>query len=128
MRLFKKGGPEVIDLTELKEKGILQRSRAIALDDEKMSANENNIVDLTVSNSISGSSNSSESSAFGFLDSLAGAAGGSGNNAGVGSFNNDNTNMSSLKIKIEDIEYKLDRFIERMEKIELKLEGLGQSS
>ena len=37
MRIFKKRGPELIDLTQLQKKGTLQRSQKIAKDNSKNS-------------------------------------------------------------------------------------------
>jgi len=113
MKRFRKKGPEVIDLTELQKKGILERSKAIEQQNRITLGNEDKIVDL------SNNSNSSDSGAFGFLSSLANAGGvGGSNDSNLISASHD---LRGLKNKIEDIEYKLEKFIERLNKIEEKL-------
>jgi len=117
MSLFKKKEPEVIDLIELNKKGTLQRSRAIAQERNAFSANEDKIIDLTSpSSSIS---TSSSDSPFSLLSSLAAAASDSPAYSSTSS-SLSSSDFQSIKIKIEDIEYKLDRFIERLAKLEEK--------
>lgn len=124
MGLFKKKEPEIIDLTELNKKGTLQRSRAIAQQQNALSSNEGKIIDLTSSQS---SSVSSSDSPFSLLSSLAGAASDSTAYHSTTSLPS-SSDIQSLKIKIEDIEYKLDRFIEKLAKLEEKLStGPAQS-
>src|SRR3989344_578881 len=71
MGLFKKSGPDIVDLTKLRDKGTLQRSRAIAKQNEQELKNSNDVIDLSNSNN----SMNSESSGLGFLSGLAGAEG-----------------------------------------------------
>lgn len=123
MSFFKKRGPDIIDLTKLRDKGTLQRSRAIAKQNEQELKNSDEVVDLTNfknsshSGSSSGSSSSSVSGGFDFLSGLAGAGDSSAKESNI-SVRGDNVN--ELKNKIDDLEYKLDRLIERLEKIEGK--------
>ena len=112
MGLFKKRG-DVIDLTKLKRSGVLDRSLKVAKENEAGGVNEGRVIDLREnSNNISSTSGND----FGFLSGLAGA----------GSFGDSGSESSSsgneLKNKIEDLEYKLNTLIERLEKIEEKLE------
>ena len=122
MNLFKKKGPEIIDLIELNKKGTLQRSRAIAQKRNAFSANEDKVIDLTSPSSSQSSSisTSSSDSPFSLLSSLAGAASDSPAYSSTSS-SLSSSDFQSIKIKIEDIEYKLDRFIERLAKLEEKL-------
>lgn len=108
MGLFRKKGQEVLDLTELRDRGILQRSREIADREKIHSANENKIINLSA---IPAEKNND----FGFLDNLA--------SAGIDNEKTRGEGIEHLKIKIEDIEYKLERLIERLEKIEERLLG-----
>ena|SRR3989338_756758 len=135
MGMFKKKGPEVIDLADLRHKGILQRSQAIAKKKEAR-INEEGIVDLSLLSKNIGNNNSSLNSnknteAFGFLSNLASVGNEIDNVKAESTTASDNLisakrmhggEIQSLKIKIEDIEYKVDRFIERLDKIEKKLE------
>ena len=105
MGLFRKKGQEVLDLTELRDRGILQRSREIADREKIHSVNENKVIDL-------GDAPSVKNNDFGFLDNLA--------SAGINNERTRGEGIEHLKIKIEDIEYKLERLIERLEKIEEK--------
>ena len=112
MGLFKKRSTTVVDLTALQKSGTLQRSRAIAKNNSSTTSNE--FIDLTNSSqSISPASSTSPN--LDFLSSLAGASAESENSE------NSNDNSHHLKIKIEDLEYKLERLIERLEKVESKL-------
>ncbi len=103
MGIFKKKSPEVLDLTELQRKGILERSNELAKM-EKWTANEK-VVDLT-----SSSLNKGSETSFDLLNNLASAAS-----------SNEGAAHGELKNKIEDIEYKLEKLIERLEHIENKL-------
>ncbi len=106
MGLFRKKARDV-DLTKLEKIGVLKKSREIALNDLKIDVNKDKVVDL--------SSNASSESALGFLSNLAGAG------EEIKRPNSEG-DMQSLKVKIDDLEYKLDRFIERLSKIEDKLD------
>lgn len=136
MALFKKKG-EVIDLTELQRKGTLQRAEEIAK--REGGVNEGKVIDLTkVYGSEASGDGSSGSSGFGssgdndFLGSLAGIGAQSStsdnensnygtDNRSYGSSDMNSTHLNYLKNKIEDIEYKIDRLIEKLERIEGKI-------
>lgn len=127
MKLFKKKGPEIIDLTELSKKGILQRSRAIANQESTFSTNEDKVLDLTSRPSSSPSpsvSQSASDSPFSLLSSLASAATTESSAPVISSLQS--SDFQSLKIKVEDLEYKLDRFMEKILKIEEKLSSISQ--
>ena len=127
MTLFKKKGVEIVDLTELQKKGILERSLARQRRDEMRGANENEgFVDLSKFGTGAKSFDNSGgvASPLGFLDSLASANNSSGgvaeNPHELGSFKDAEVNQ--LKIKIEDLEYKLERVLERLSELEKKEE------
>ena len=113
-------GEDYVDYTLLKKKGILK------LKEDKLKSSlsvKDGFVDLTgfkdnTTNEPSSSTNSTTNmNNFGFLNDM----------ASIGSSNSQNTplnenDLSSLKIKIDDMEYKLERFIERLDKLEEKLD------
>ena len=118
MGWFKKNKGEFVDLTKLRDQGILRRSQDIASKEDSVNLNGEDIVDL--SSNMDGVSNAGD-----FLSNL----------AGVGSSNDKESSSvvenlrvarqgsvlgSELKIKLEDIEYKLERFMERLDKLEEK--------
>lgn len=137
MGIFKKKSQEVLDLVELQKKGILERVRAIEMSERRA---------IPIAES-SVNSNSANSSGLGFLSSIAGAG-----SESTGSISVVDTarfaqtqilgaqeprvlddlriarrehmavDVSGLKNKIEDIEYKIERLIERLEKIEGMME------
>ncbi len=133
MSWFKKK-KEIIDLTKLQERGILQRSKEIADRESRVQRHEGEVIDFTSENANQGNATDDSNSGFGFLGSLA--------NAGASNENSNSEDrasvvdnlravrrtrfpetghLSELKNKIEDIEYKLERLIERLERIEGKL-------
>lgn len=132
MALFKKKG-EVIDLVKLGEKGVLQRSREIAKRRGEGSVSEDGVVDLTSSSGSVGGSGSSDAGGsvggFDFLNSLAGVSSESNSESGDDNGNSyygnqSNTNageVNVLKNKLEDIEYKFERLVERLAKMEEKM-------
>ena len=103
MGLFKKKS-EVVDLTKLEKLGILQKSRDIASKDAIENINSNKIVDLSETN------RASNNEGLGFLNNLAGV--------GTSERRENSNDLENLKVKIEDIEYKLERLIEKLNKIE----------
>ncbi|MEK6843900.1 MAG: hypothetical protein AABX83_00580 [Nanoarchaeota archaeon] len=122
MSLFRKRTETVVDLTVLQKSGTLQRARAIAKRDNAQTVASNEFIDLTNS-SQSNSSASPISSASPNLDFLSSIAGASTIEPIRESENseNSNDNVHHLKNKIEDLEYKLERLIERLGKVEDKL-------
>lgn len=102
---------EVIDYTFLKKRGLLKVPET---------NNEEDFVDLTSvkSNDIPSTNSSSAMSDFGFLSNMASI--GAGNETNTPSASSD-SEISSLKIKLDNLEYKFERLIEKMEKIEGKL-------
>ena len=111
MPIFKKRGG-TIDLTELQKRGILQKSEVLAKAQPKTT---NDFVELP---SHSPSVSPASSSPFSFLDSLANASSPSTPSPEILP---QNTNTSHIQIKLEELEYKLDRLIERITQLESKL-------
>ena len=119
MGLIKKRGVETIDYTLLQKRGFIKKP------EEKKNAfkvDSSGMIDLTGNAAISTDNNQANaninSNPFGFLDSL---AQGSSNVSASPSLNNDNPEISALKIKIDDLEYKLSQLIEKLSKVESKL-------
>jgi len=104
MPLFKKKSVDVIDLTRLQKQGILKTN------DAEDNYPEYNTETITP-----------ESNPLGFLDNLA-------NSNPTQTFSTETEEpkqeppeLNNLGIKLEDLEYKLERFLERLEKIENKI-------
>jgi hypothetical protein len=139
------GKEEYMDYTLLKKKGILKLKEEQA---QKSLKTEGGFIDFTSFNSDSPSpqtdSSSTPTNNFGFLADMASA--GTSNNtssasplANFDSFmssastssstipgNVDAKDLNAMKLKMDDMEYKLDRFIERIDKLEEKLARFGQ--
>lgn len=132
---------DVVDLSEMRRKGILPENSESLPDYD---TDEDGVVDLSSQPSVNSSSpissnsvssNTEDASGLGFLSNLANSE----NSASPNSTNTDSennkeryadrlrrarmreNNVGHLHTKIEDIEYKLDRFLERLEKIESNL-------
>ena len=119
MGWFSRKNKEVIDLTKLRDSGVLQRSQEIARQNQSLNSNSKDVVDLS-------SFGSSGNSGNDFLDSLASVGIASNASESVvdklkAARHSNIGAVNELKNKIEDIEYKLERFIERLKKIEEKL-------
>jgi hypothetical protein len=110
MGLFKE--EEVLDLTKLEKRGILKEARKMKESD----ANTEDYVDFS-----SKQESSNVSNPLGFLDSLASTG---ASNAST-STNVASEDLQHLKVKFEDLEYKLDRFVERLAALEEKIKGEG---
>lgn len=122
MSLFKKNrdAVEIIDFTALQKRGILEK---VAAKEKKAEGNSPPSLPFPISSpsppspSPSLLSNQGES-IFGALDSLASI---SSNQANTQANNSSEQETSSLKIKIEDLEYRLERLLERLSFIESKI-------
>jgi len=130
MRMFKKRGPDVVDLTQLQRKGTLQRSRALVR--EKEGSINQDVVDLGTMKGVVAreekqiSRDNNVSSGFDFLSNFADIGKENSSNISKVSNTGENLDVAGLKNKIEDIEYKLEKFIERINKIENQLSELGR--
>ena len=128
--MFKKRGPDVVDLTQLQRKGTLQRSRALVR--EKEGSINQDVVDLGMMRGVVAreekqiSRDNNVSSGFDFLSNFADIGKENGSNISKVSNTGENLDVAGLKNKIEDIEYKLEKFIERINKIENQLSELGR--
>ena len=117
MGLFSKKG-DYIDYSLLQKRGLLKVSPK----------KENDFLDLTRQQAEKVFSNNSASNASGsnplasFFDDSSSASNSlsSSSSSGITTYGNESpADLSSLKIKIEDIEYKLERLIERLNRLEL---------
>lgn len=133
MGIFRKRSDsmDVIDLPMLEKRGLIKipkrknsglKSRDGFLD--FTDARAENIALSRLTNSSSSSSAGSSGSPFNFLDSLAGA-GNTGNSLSSSS-SGDSSGLNELKIKIEDLEYKLGRLLERIESMDSKMRESGR--
>jgi hypothetical protein len=129
MSFFRKKSKEVVDLTKLRESGVFQRSQEIA-SRRKDNSSSSDVVDLSSSSSVP-TEVIPDSGGNDFLSALAGAGSTSVNSnatesrvvsrlksareSNVGSVN-------AMKNKLEDMEYKFDRLMERLARIESKLD------
>jgi acetolactate synthase small subunit len=92
---------------------LLDRSMKVAEKQNESNVNEGEVIDL-------GAKESESESNFGFLGGLASAGDTDNVTDNLRAARSRNASSQELKLKIEDIEYKLDRFIERLEKLEGK--------
>lgn len=117
---------DVVDLTNLRKRGIIK-------EDDKDEFSDSPVLDLSnpsSTTSVSQNSSSSGSGGFDFLGALANANSNSENsekgesNSYVDKLRERRMNRMAdnhLKVKFEDLEYKFDRLVERLEKIEERL-------
>lgn len=113
MSLFKKNSSlDVVDFTALQKRGILDK----AIKEEQID-NEQSIKILQPAAAPSQSTfqtnpqASQGSDMFSAMDSLAGSQSSSSNNLS-------DSDLSSLKLKVEDLEFKLERLLEKLETLE----------
>ncbi len=136
MGLFRKRVDDV-DLVEMQRKGILQKSRDI---EERRGVNDGRVVDLRTFGRAG--SSTAQSSPLSFLDSLAGAASTNSpltNNAEQNVFGNSGDSFTeniraaresklaefnSVKVKLDDIDFKLQNLIERISVLEARMNQL----
>jgi hypothetical protein len=113
-----------IDYTYLQKRGIIKKKEEKKL---PYKITKDGMVDLTshvseaVSSEFKDSSYSQQqtgmaSNPFGFLDSVSQSQGSA--SASPSSGENSSAELNALKIKIDDLEYKLQRLIERLEQLE----------
>ena len=119
MGILGKKGVETIDYTLLQKKGFIKKK-----EEQKTpySVDSQGMVDLTGNAAKTDSmSADSSSSPFGFLDSLAGA---SSSNSSASHFDsNGGVEINAIRIKIDDLEYKLSNLLEKLALIESKLDN-----
>lgn len=117
-------GIDFIDLTDLEKRGIIKFKNL--KETEEQSAD---FVDLSQqmnssSSSLNSNSSTTDSSPFGFLDALANSAEPLPpkiDNPVEESRQTRSMEVQHLQTKLEDLEYKLERFMERIEQLEDKL-------
>ena len=105
---------EYIDYTLLKKKGLLKAKEEQA---HKNLNTEGGFIDFTSMRNESPSNNASSSPA-GFESVFSGASIPTPENTG-------GKEINALRIKVDDLDYKIDRFIERIDKLEEKLARFG---
>ena len=109
-------GIDVYDYTLLKKRGILKIPEEKDIDLSKM-INKDGTINITQSDSAA----SNDSSPFGFLDSLASSTGSTTPSASVSNISNiSNSDISNLKVALDNLEFKIERLLERIEAIEMK--------
>jgi len=125
-----------VDFTALKKRGLLKMPERKV--DSRVKIDRDGSIDFTgmansfnsavssQSDGLSGSSsNSGAISPFGFLDNLSSASSSSSSSAGSSLDNtlmqSSSSELNSIKIKMDDLDFKISAFVERMEKIESKL-------
>ena len=134
-------GEDIIDFTMLQKKGILQRVKDLERQSKSISQSSSNdgFVDLTkmgnLNNSVSlgksedsGSFNSGGNSGgfagfFGAVDSgISGTSETSGvSSVGSMSASSSDSDISALRIKLDDTDFKLQRALERIDELEKKV-------
>lgn len=133
------GKEEYVDYTLLKKKGLLKIKEQEA---QKNLKTEGGFVDFTSLANAENPANTTETGAnnFGFLADMASAASNPSSANPLANFdtvssasnsvssipeNIDAKELNALKLKIDDMEYKLNKFIERIDKLEEKLVKQG---
>tara|TARA_Y100000034_G_C6897049_1_gene413787 strand:+ start:2113 stop:2520 length:408 start_codon:yes stop_codon:yes gene_type:complete len=129
------GKREVFDLTDERNRRLIRESQAIERGTQR---DDTGFVDLSSGSSGESSPSSNSSSGVGAFGDFFGGGGSStpastpsaGNSfdflggsasSSSTSANESHASVGHLKVKLEDVEYKLDRFLERLEKIESSL-------
>lgn len=127
---------EYVDYTLLKKRGLLKINEEPAQPGLKT---EGGFIDLTPARK---DSEKPAAANFGFLSEMASAGSGQTSTSlnPLANFDSvtpalaaepagtDEKEFSALKIKVDDIDYKIDRFIERIDRLEEKLAKLGQGN
>ncbi len=111
---------DIIDFTMLHKKGILQRAMRKNELDNANSKSEGSVVDFTKTNFSAGDSSSASPIASNHLAGFFGSV-------NSGSSIVESLDFGSLKIKLEDAEYKLERALERLDVLERKLAFIGDN-
>ena len=141
MILFKKKEPD-IDFTLLQKRGIIKKAKEKKLpfkinkDGMIELIQQNNIPNELINKSISSDSLGSGMAAnpFGFLGSIVSGNNDKGEQSYYGNNETDTGNddsskkLNSVKIKLDDLEYKLEKFLERLSMIEAKLENFERKT
>lgn len=128
------GGGDYVDYTELKKRGLL---KVPEVKNDGMKVNKDGYVEIlkrenagsneinSVNNAQQTGGNEMASNPFGFLSSFANSASSSSsdNISNSDNLNNSNVEVAHLKVKLEDLEYKFDRLMEKLNLIEDKMAG-----
>lgn len=112
MSFFKKKGVEIVDLTDMEKRGLLEKSK-------KISGSSGDMIDF------SSKSENLGNPAGDFLSNLAGV----GNTGSVTDSlrtarkrNIENSELNEMRLKMDDNDFKLNSLIERVKELERKLD------
>lgn len=119
MGVFNKRGDEFIDYTLLYKRGLLKQKEQ-ALKDK---VGSDGVLDFTTVGS--SGVNQGVANPFDMLSNLASSSSPSSSFPSSTSSSSD-SDVNSLKLKIEDIEYKLERLLERIARVDSRLDELGR--
>jgi len=121
-----------MDFTALRKRGLLKLPERKG--DSRVKVDRDGSIDFTgmassaslavnsQSDSLSGNSSASGAiSPFGFLDNLSSASSSGASSLDSTLMQSSSSEISALKIKMDDLDFKISSFVERMEKIESKL-------
>ena len=126
---------EYIDYTLLKKKGLLKIEEEKARQSLK---SEGGFIDLTPAKTSDAEKPATDN--FGFLRDMVSSNSGQASSNPLANFDSvtptssiepagiDVKEFGALKIRVDDVDYKLDRFIERIDRLEEKLSKLGQGN
>lgn len=118
MRLMRKNdSADVVDLSLLQKKGILKRA---GYENKQAIDRERDVIDFTApkTNDVTPSNVGTNNSIFGFLDN---AANNQSSSSSVFNSSNDSSDINALKLKIDNLEYKLQNLIDKIERMESNL-------
>ncbi|MEK6825262.1 MAG: hypothetical protein AABY00_00580 [Nanoarchaeota archaeon] len=110
MGLFRKESNDIVDFTLLQKRGILKKETTT---NRPLTANPSaNFIDVTSSSSPTSSTHAPD--LLGFLDS-------STSSPSISSLTlSENTEIQSLKVKIDDLEFKLEQLLEKLSTMETR--------
>lgn len=129
MAFFNKGG-DVLDFTLLQKRGLLKIKEDTTPDVIDLTQQNTGIVDNPVIPITNEQSISPGTSPFDMLNSLASVSSSSLTNTespssfGTGSDLKSNSDFSSLNVRVENLEYKIERLLEKISLVESKLMNL----
>lgn len=129
MAILGRRGGDFIDLVELQKRGLMKKSERKLPSNMKVNSDgsieflansTSSVTPISDSNQFS-QTGTNTSSPFGFLDSVSSTS--STNSFGSNMTNNTtgSSDVSSLRIKLDDFDFKFEKLMERIEKIESKL-------
>lgn len=132
MGLFKEEGVDVLDLTLLKKKGILKIKEApregeivdLTKTDREGFAPLVNMAEDSSTGTASGTASTGGTTFASFWDAPVSATPASLSSADTTKKDGSNNDFSNLAVKIDNLEYKVERLMERLSAIESKINNL----